>query len=99
MMGNLSYMIGASLLILLFTAVVLWLANWWLMKQKKLLRTNTEIAPIAQMPAEEFGLSMQQRFAGRLGRMTLVSTRHSYPLVGVYPHRLVAKRFATVGDA
>ena len=43
MMGNLSYMIGASLLILLFTAVVLWLANWWLMKQKKLLRTNTEI--------------------------------------------------------
>ena len=49
--------------------------------------------------AEEFGLAMQQRFAGRLGRMTLISTRHSYPLIGVYPHRLVAKRFATVGDA
>jgi ubiquinone biosynthesis UbiH/UbiF/VisC/COQ6 family hydroxylase len=60
---------------------------------------NTEIAPIVQMPAEEFGLAMQQRFAGRLGRMTLISTRHSYPLIGVYPHRLVAKRFATVGDA
>ena len=36
MIGNLRYMIGASLLILLFTAIVLWLANWWLMKQKKL---------------------------------------------------------------
>ncbi|MBP7240038.1 MAG: HAMP domain-containing histidine kinase [Saprospiraceae bacterium] len=43
MMGKIKYMIGASVLILLFTAIVLWLANWWLMKQKKLLRTNAEI--------------------------------------------------------
>jgi len=43
MSGNLKYMIGASMLILLFTAIVLWLANWWLMKQKKLLSTNAEI--------------------------------------------------------
>lgn len=43
MMAKIKYMIGASLLILLFTAIVLWLANWWLMKQKKLLRTNAEI--------------------------------------------------------
>jgi signal transduction histidine kinase len=42
-MAKIKYMIGASLLILLFTAIVLWLANWWLMKQKKLLRTNAEI--------------------------------------------------------
>lgn len=34
MMGKIKYMIGASVLILLFTAIVLWLANWWLMKQK-----------------------------------------------------------------
>jgi two-component sensor histidine kinase len=43
MMGKLKYMIGASLVILLFTAIVLWLANWWLLKQKRLLRTNMEI--------------------------------------------------------
>lgn len=60
---------------------------------------NTEIAPLLQMANDAFNHDMQQRFASRLGRMTLVSTRHSYPLVGVYPHRLVAKRFATVGDA
>ncbi len=43
MMGKLKFMIGASILILLFTAVVLLLANWWLLKQKRLLRTNVEI--------------------------------------------------------
>jgi 2-polyprenyl-6-methoxyphenol hydroxylase-like FAD-dependent oxidoreductase len=31
--------------------------------------------------------------------MHLVSTRHNYPLVAVFPQRLVAQRFATVGDA
>ena len=43
MMGKIKYMIGASMLILLFTAIVLWFANWWLLKQKRLLRTNAEI--------------------------------------------------------
>ncbi len=60
---------------------------------------NTEMTRIMAMAPEAFGADMQLRFAGRLGRMTLVSTRHSYPLVGVYPHCMVAKRFATVGDA
>lgn len=60
---------------------------------------HTAMAPLMNMTPETFGREMQTRFAGRLGRMTLVSTRHSYPLVGVYPHRLVAQRFATVGDA
>ena len=31
--------------------------------------------------------------------MTLVSTRHVYPLVSVFPDRMVSTRFATVGDA
>lgn len=60
---------------------------------------NTSIAPLMSMAPDPFGLEMQARFLQRLGRMTLVSTRHSYPLVGVYPHRFVAQRFATVGDA
>ena len=60
---------------------------------------NTLIGPLMTMEPDSFGQEMQNRFAQRLGRMTLVSTRHSYPLVGVYPHRFVALRFATVGDA
>ncbi|MGB3078783.1 MAG: HAMP domain-containing sensor histidine kinase [Saprospiraceae bacterium] len=43
LMGNLKFMIGSSVLILLFTAIVLLLANWWLLKQKKLLQTNVDI--------------------------------------------------------
>ena len=43
MLGKLKYMIGSTVLILLFTAVVLLLANWWLLKQKRLLQTNVEI--------------------------------------------------------
>jgi 2-polyprenyl-6-methoxyphenol hydroxylase-like FAD-dependent oxidoreductase len=42
---------------------------------------------------------MARRFAQRLGSMTLASTRHAYPLVAVYPRKLVAPRFACVGDA
>ena len=60
---------------------------------------SSSIMPLMSMEAGAFGLEMQSRFLQRLGRMNLVSTRHSYPLVGVYPHRFVAKRFATVGDA
>jgi len=43
MLGKLKYMIGSTVLILLFTAAVLLLANWWLLKQKRLLQTNVEI--------------------------------------------------------
>jgi len=60
---------------------------------------HAEITPLMQMSPDTFGLEIQKRFANRLGKMTLISTRHSYPLVGVYPHRLIAKRFAVVGDA
>lgn len=43
MLGKVKYMIGASLLILFFTAIVLLLANWWLHKQKRLLRRNVDM--------------------------------------------------------
>lgn len=55
--------------------------------------------PVATMPEAAFNAEMARRFAQRLGRMTLVSTRHVYPLVGVYPRSIVAPRFACVGDA
>jgi ubiquinone biosynthesis UbiH/UbiF/VisC/COQ6 family hydroxylase len=58
-----------------------------------------EIDPLLILDAEPFGHEMARRFARRLGGMTLASTRHAYPLVAVYPRRLVAQRFACVGDA
>ena len=46
-----------------------------------------------------FSAEITQRYEHRLGAMQLVSTRHCYPLVGVYASRFVAERFALVGDA
>ena len=43
MVDRLKYMIATSFLILLFTAIVLLLANWWLLKQKRLMQRNTEM--------------------------------------------------------
>ena len=57
------------------------------------------IEPLLALDAEAFGAELTRRFDGRLGAMRSTSTRHAYPLVGVYPHRLVAERFACIGDA
>ena len=46
-----------------------------------------------------FNIELSQRFEQRLGAMQLTSTRHAYPLVGVYPHKFTGTRFALVGDA
>lgn len=54
---------------------------------------------LMKMDDAQFNADAKKRFDGRLGNMRLVSTRHAYPLVTVYPKRLVAERFATVGDA
>lgn len=58
-----------------------------------------ELQALLDMPDEAFGAAMTRRFDERLGTMRLASTRHAYPLVGVWPRRLVAQRFAAVGDA
>lgn len=54
---------------------------------------------LMHMAPEEFNANVARRFKNRLGAMTLVSTRHVYPLVSVFPDRMVSTRFATVGDA
>ncbi|AIF46733.1 5-demethoxyubiquinol-8 5-hydroxylase UbiM [Dyella japonica] len=48
---------------------------------------------------DAFNAEMRRRFDHYFGDMRLVSTRHTYPLVGVYARRFVAPRFALVGDA
>jgi ubiquinone biosynthesis UbiH/UbiF/VisC/COQ6 family hydroxylase len=58
-----------------------------------------EIDPLVTLAPPAFNLEIARRFEQRLGVMTLASTRHAYPLVAVYPRRLVAQRFACVGDA
>jgi ubiquinone biosynthesis UbiH/UbiF/VisC/COQ6 family hydroxylase len=60
---------------------------------------HQQMAALMNMEESAFGVEMAQRFHGRLGAMRLQSTRHLYPLVGVYPHRMVARRLACVGDA
>jgi ubiquinone biosynthesis UbiH/UbiF/VisC/COQ6 family hydroxylase len=57
------------------------------------------IQPLMDMDESTFNREMTTRFGGQLGDMRLVSTRHAYPLVGVWARRLVAQRFAVVGDA
>lgn len=58
-----------------------------------------EMLPIQDMATAAFDTEMTRRFAHRLGRMRLSSTRHVYPLMAVYPRRLVGPRLACVGDA
>jgi len=58
-----------------------------------------EIETLMAMPETEFNQAMTARFKHRLGEMQLVSTRHAYPLVTAYANRMVANRFALIGDA
>ncbi|HBQ35594.1 MAG TPA: FAD-dependent hydroxylase [Rhodobacteraceae bacterium] len=51
------------------------------------------------MSDDEFSADIEQRFGGQLGKMTLVSKRFPYPLVGVLAKHFAATRFALVGDA
>lgn len=58
-----------------------------------------EIEHLLSLPRDEFNTEVTQRIGNRLGTMRLVSTRHAYPLKGVYAHRFAARRLALVGDA
>lgn len=60
---------------------------------------SVEAERLMALPIEAFNAEVACRYQHRLGVMQLRSTRHNYPLVGVYPTRLVATRFAAVGDA
>ena len=58
-----------------------------------------EIRRLQAMSEDGFNSDMAARFDGRLGAMARLAEGVAYPLVGVYPQRFVATRFATVGDA
>ena len=58
-----------------------------------------DIQRLMAMSEDAFAREMERRYYHRLGRMELVSTRHAYPLVGVYARKFVGQRFALAGDA
>jgi len=58
-----------------------------------------EVDAVFALDEAAFNADLQRRFAHRLGQMRQASTRHVYPLVAVYPRRLVSHRLACVGDA
>lgn len=58
-----------------------------------------EMRSLETLGEAEFGEEMTRRLRGRLGAMSPIGTRHVYPLVGVYPRRFAATRFALIGDA
>lgn len=60
---------------------------------------HTRVQPLLALDEAAFAREIERRFRYRLGTMRLLSTRHAYPLVGVYPRAFVAERFAVVGDA
>ena len=48
---------------------------------------------------EAFNQKAQQLLHNRLGKMTLMTERTAYPLVGVYSDKFIGNRFALIGDA
>jgi ubiquinone biosynthesis UbiH/UbiF/VisC/COQ6 family hydroxylase len=58
-----------------------------------------EMEAVMALDGTAFDADITRRYRQRLGPMRLVSTRHVYPLVGVFAQRFVATRFALVGDA
>lgn len=54
---------------------------------------------LMELDEAAFSREMSRRCEGRLGDMELISTRHSYPMVGTWAHRFVGERLALVGDA
>ena len=65
-----------------------------------LTRDPAEIERLSRLDPAAFETEMERVLHGRrLGRLRLVSTRHTYPLVATYAHRFVGRRFALLGDA
>lgn len=54
---------------------------------------------LSELDETAFARDVTEMYRHRLGEMRLDGRRHLYPLVGVWPDRLVAERLAAVGDA
>ncbi len=54
---------------------------------------------ILKLDEASFNREVETQFESRLGAMSLVGKRYSYPLVAVYANAFIATRFALIGDA
>lgn len=54
---------------------------------------------LLEMSDEAFNAQIFEWFGNRLGKISLVGKRHSYPLVAVHADNFVTNRYAVLGDA
>jgi len=60
---------------------------------------HERIEGLRALDETDFNREVTALYRERLGEMRLLGERHVYPLVGVLPDRLCARRFACIGDA
>jgi len=61
--------------------------------------SNQKVGAILDMTDQQFNRQVQQWFGNKLGKISLVGKRHSYPLIAVHADKFVSQRYAVVGDA
>jgi ubiquinone biosynthesis UbiH/UbiF/VisC/COQ6 family hydroxylase len=61
--------------------------------------SNKKVGAILKMSDDEFNQQVQQWFGKRLGKISLVGKRHSYPLIAVHADKFISNRYAVIGDA
>lgn len=54
---------------------------------------------VMAMAPSDFNADIEARFEGRVGKMSMIGTLHSYPLACTYAKRFYGARFALLGDA
>ncbi|MBY5927568.1 5-demethoxyubiquinol-8 5-hydroxylase UbiM [Halomonas sp. DP8Y7-3] len=60
---------------------------------------SRQMAELSSLPSAALSAALTQRYANRLGAMTVDGEAHVYPLVSAYAERFVGTRLALVGDA
>jgi len=60
---------------------------------------STKARDVLAMSDDDFNADIQKRLNSRLGKMSQLDKRNSYPLVGVHANKFVSERFALIGDA
>lgn len=60
---------------------------------------NDKADQVLSLSDEEFAADIERQLKGKLGKMKVESTRHTYPLVGVHANRFCTTRAALIGDA
>nr|WP_315042642.1 5-demethoxyubiquinol-8 5-hydroxylase UbiM [uncultured Moraxella sp.] len=60
---------------------------------------SQEAQDILALNADDFAKKVTQYIGGQLGEMKLISTQHTYPLVGVHANRFYQGRAVLIGDS